>query len=554
MTSEPKKGSFLKLIKAVFPAYSPVIDHGSVLIEAAQNATAFNVMDEQQSSPTPPPTGLGSSGTSDRDTLCIHTLPVDRLARYRIFEAMANDSSIATMLDIHLTQAFSVDMATGLAFTLQAKDNKDADICKRLQNEVLKPINDNIFQWARATCIFGCNYVHVTAQEKVGIVGYEANYYTLPTNIREYEKCNEVCGFTSENLKKKDAGGNVELAPPWILIPLKLPNWVPSMSMEPIRIASKPFSLYDTIDQRVPVETQNYGVSLLAPCYESWCQVRQAMKSLQASRKNASHIDRFITVNTDGLDTGRAAEYINLITDQLRRDKEQSNRQATRSGIQSTVWNSILPVMGGSKGSISIDTQSVSPDIQHIEDIKFYFHRMCGAAGVEPSLVGFSDEISGGLGDGGFLRNSIQSALKAHLLRTAASKFIQRAIDIHTAFKYSKVWTEETRPYTLKFNSMSTAIANEEETAKETRANYATLVVTVLDAIEQSQLNKSEKFKTFVYENILEIEPQLTEKILSELKAAADKTEQQQQTMVESLTKTIDDSMLDMMIEKEGKN
>ncbi|MCG3884170.1 phage portal protein [Photobacterium leiognathi] len=535
-------------MKSIFPSFNPDLDQSrGVVIESNQSATQFTGVTEGQQTPDG---ALAAGGNTDRDTLYIKKLPESRLAKYRRFEEMAQDSTISTILDIHLTNAFSTDIKNGMAVTLQPKSEADAELCKKLQAEVLKPINDNILNWGRSTCIFGANYIRVHAKEKVGITAFEANYYTLPSNIREYHKCGQLAGFTSENLKKKDNSGNVELAEPWTLIPLKLPNWTPSTTKEPVRFGTTQFSLYETIEERIPEETQDYGVSLLEPCFESWCQVREGLSSLQASRKNASHIDRFVSVNTAGLDTGRAAEYINMITDQLRRDKEQANRKIAKSGVQPTVWNSVIPVMGD-KGSVTIDTQAVDPNIQHIEDIMFYFKRLCGAAGVEPSMVGFSDTLSGGLGDGGFLRTSIQSALKAHLLRSAAQKFIERAIDIHCAFKYGKVFTDDNRPYSLRFNSMSTAIAAEEETAKETRANYATLVATVLDAIEQGAMGKSETFKTYLYNNILELEPELTKKVLAELKAGAEQAEQA--AMTESVKSIIDDTVLDLIINSENK-
>ncbi|MEC6833042.1 hypothetical protein VXS06_14840 [Photobacterium toruni] len=536
------------LIRSIFPSYNPDLDRSrGAVFQSNHSATQFSGVNETQAAPDG---ALAKGGTSDRDTLKIKKLPDDRFAKYRIFEEMAQDSTISTMLDIHLTNAFSTDLKSGLSITLKPKNDTDVEICKTLQAEVLKPINDNLLNWGRPTCIFGVNYVRVHAKDKVGITAFESSYYTLPSNIREYHKCGQLSGFTSENLKQKNQSGEVELAEPWALIPLKLPNWTPNTTKEPVRFAATQFSLYEDIDERVSEETQDYGVSLLEPCYDSFVQLIDGLKSLNASRKNASHIDRFVSVNTSGLDTGRAAEYLNLITDQLRKDKEQANRQMAKIGVQPTVWNSVIPVMGD-KGSVTIDTQTVDPNIQHIEDIMFSFKRLCGAGGIEPSMVGFSDTLSGGLGDGGFLRTSIQSALKAHLLRAAVIKFVERAIDIHCAFKYQKVFTIESRPFDIHFNSMSTAIAQEEESAKETKANYATLVATVLDAVVSGSMGKSETFKTHLFNNLLDFEPELTKKILAELKAGA---AEDSDVMTESIKSFIDEKVLDLIINSENEN
>lgn len=503
------------IIKSVFPSYREEDkDNPQILLEVSQNAENWGVPN-----PTEETSGaIGSAGTAERDRLYLPKMPDCRKLKYTLFEEMASDSTISTILDIHVGHAFSTDLKTGKAITLEPISEEYNDYVKNLQAEVVDKIDDNIRNWGRTAATFGVNYVRVHTEQGEGITNWEWNYYTLPGNIREYERCGGLAGYTSEHLTTKEHRGEIELADPWALVSLKLPNFVPSHLKEPVRIEAEPFSLFDDLDTRLPIETQDYGVSLLENCYESWCRVMEGLDSLMCSRKNASHIDRLVSVATDNLDPVRAAEYLNLITEQLKKDKEQALRKMQKTGVVSTVWNSVIPVMAGSaKGGVNIDTHTIDPNISHIEDILFQFKRLCGAAGIEPSMVGFSDMLSGGLGDGGFLRTSIQAALKAHLLRTAAYKLVQRSIDIHTMFRDGKVWTPETRPYRIKFNSMSTAIALEEESAKESRANYAMIVTTLLEQIEQGAMGKSESFKTYTYNNMLEMDSELSAKIISEL-------------------------------------
>ena len=54
------------------------------------------------------------------------------------------------------------------------------------------------------------------------------------------------------------------------------------------------------------------------------------------------------------------------------------------------------------KGGIQIDTVQGTPDINGLEDVLFHVKRLGSAVGVAPSLLGFGDMLSGGLGDGGF--------------------------------------------------------------------------------------------------------------------------------------------------------
>lgn len=514
----PKKGGqFSALMKEVFRYFNEDdSDNPMIALGTENSGSSWELTSKDLPAKNGP---LGQAGESERDTVDMKTLPDDRKAKYRIFEQMAKDSLISTALDIHLAHAYSVDLKTGKAITLKIKEGREAeaDYVNRLQYEVVDPFNKNIMSWGRVMAKLGVCYIRPHAETGKGIVDWECNYYTLPSNIREYERAGQTVGFTSDNLKKKDSGGEIVLAEPWMLIPLKMPNWTPSVDKEPLHFSTKEFSLFDDGYHRIPVETQNYGVSLLENVYEPWCQIIEGLKSLMASRNNASHIDRFISVNTAGLDIANAAEYINLVTNQIKKDKEQAARKASKGGILPTVWNSIFPSMNDGKGGVTIDTQVISPDIQHIEDIMFNLKRFAGGIGIDPSMLGFSDMLAGGLGEGGFLRTSIHSALKALMLRRAADTAVQRSIDIHTAYRDGKVWPIEDRPYELVFNSMSTAIAIEENDANESKASYVSIVTSIIDMIENGSLSKSETYKNYVLTNQLNFSTEDAKKIIAEL-------------------------------------
>lgn len=65
--------------------------------------------------------------------------------------------------------------------------------------------------------------------------------------------------------------------------------------------------------------------------------------------------------------------------------------------------------------------------------------RLGGALGVDPSLLGFGDMLSGGLGDGGFFRVSVLAAVKANLIRAAIRDGLNQICQIHCAYRYGKV-------------------------------------------------------------------------------------------------------------------
>jgi hypothetical protein len=508
-------GSLKNLMKIAFPFFNEE-DNADAGISfesgAGYSATAFTEHDK-----TPNQSPLTTTGGKDGDNVAIMRMPKDRFAKYDILQEMAQDSTISAALNLHLSYALSTPTDGDMCMYLEPIDEKDTEYVKQLEREVVTPIARNAFNWGRIMAIYGVGYFRPYAEPGKGITHFECNYYTMPRQIREYERSGQLAGFTSENLKEHQDGAQVRLAEPWSLVSMKMPLHTPDLYEEPVNYGGEKYSLYSDAYTRTPMETQNYGTSILESAYESWTLLRQSIRSLSASRVNAAMIDRIITAEMEGLDSGRAAEYINGIAQQFQKDRDNIVKHANKSGVIPTVINRILPSLSPGKGGLNIDTFSIDPNIAHIEDIMFQLKRMAGTLGVDPSMLGFGDLLAGGLGEGGYFRTSIQAALIANLIRSAMSDAVHRSIDIHTIYKDGKVWTDANRPYRLKFHSVNTALALEEAQANESAANYATTLATVLDMIEQSAITQSPSLKSHFYTSVLKFDAEKSKVFISEL-------------------------------------
>lgn len=528
MSEQPNKG-FASALAEAFPFFK-IEDNqnSSVSYESGNGYSGSAFFDREHHGDKNKKTALSKDGKS---RLFLKKLPSDRFLRYAIYDEMSEDSTLDAAVNLHLSQALSVSNSDQRTVFLRAKDESMVEYVDQLNKELMGKINPHIYNWCFPMAQYGVNYVRPYAEQGKGITHFEMNHYTLAHQIREYERSGELCGFTAEFLKEKQDGTQVRLAEPWVLIPLKLPIWRPERNVEPKNYTGHRYSLYDDAFNRAPIETQNYGTSLLHSSYESWIQLRQSIAALGASRVNASLIDRMITVNTAGLDAAGAAEYINLVAGQMQQDRQEVVNQSRKQGFIPTVLNSILPLSNGDKGGVNIDTFTTDPNISHIEDIMFHLKRMSGTLGVDPSMLGFGDLLSGGMGDGGFFRTSIQSALRANQIRSAVTAFVRRAIDIHTSYRDGKFWPIGEEPFEICFNSINTAIAQEDAANKESKANFATMLATALDLIEQSPIGSSESMKNHLYTSVLELEPDLAKKAIAELAEKAAKNE----SMMESI-------------------
>lgn len=534
MAKTPVDGSskFVAVLKEAFPFFNADDDKDAgIAYESGSSYTGNPFVDSTAVEAENGNSALVTDGRKKSDRLYLKRLPKDRFLRYHIYKEMEEDSTMSAAAELHLSHALSTPSEGGLCVYLHPKDESHVDYVNTLNRELIEPIADQLMNWCYTMVVYGVGYVRPYVEAGRGITHFEANYYTLPHQIREYERSGQLAGFTSEYLKERQTGEQVRLAEPWALIPLKMPMYRPDMDVEPVNYSGQAYSLYSDAYGRKPIETQNYGTSLFQTSFESWSMLRQSIAALGASRVNASLIDRLITANTDGLDAARAAEYINMVATQLQQDRQEVVTKSQKTGILPTVMNTLIPVLGGAKGGLSIDTFTTDPNISHIEDIMFHLKRLAGTLGVDPSMLGFGDLLSGGLGEGGFFRTSIQSALRANQIRSAVTKFVKRAIDIHTIYRDGKVWRDEDAPFEICFNSINTAVALEERQAQESRANYASILATVLDMIENSPIGKSNELKTHLYTSVLELEPDLAQKAIAELAKSASEDE----SMMESL-------------------
>lgn len=422
---------------------------------------------------------------SSEEAHLVRQLPRERQTRYLALEIMAEDPTIDCAIKMHMAHALSARSDTGQVVSIESVTDDKDPIVNDLRNTLQARINRELNEWAYNAAVYGAHYVRVYGGQQKGITNIRSDYYTHPRFIKKFEKAGQLAGFTTTYQGTTGAHSRIRLMPPWAFVGFEIPQWKNASNTEPVNIGVAPVDLSsDDYATEAMVESQEYGSSLIKTAYQPWLDLLDAICSLNASRRNAARLERLIGVSTGRLDPEKAAKYLNLISSQILNTDREIATQSLRRGFVQTVINRIFP-MWGDKARMEVNTVQGTPDINGLEDVFFHVKRLGGALGVDPSMLGFGDFLSGGLGDGGFYRVSIMAALKANFLRQAIQNGVQRLCEIHVAYKHKKIFLPGQQPWRIVFNSVSTALEREEQENLESRTNIASGLAGIIATLDQ---------------------------------------------------------------------
>lgn len=444
----------------------------------------------------------------------LRRMPSNRLEQYEILRAMASDPTIDSAINMHLTHALSSKSDTGEIIEITG-DGAIADDLRQVFGDML---NENITKWAYTAAVFGFNPLRVYGKPGEGVSLVRSDYYTHPYFTRRFERAGQTVGWSSkwqQTYGGKKSRGIISMMEPWKYVDIRIPDQNTNISREPIRHAGDNFDIgNDNYMDEGFIEASDYGTSIIKTAYEPWMDLQEAILSLNMSRKKASNVERLIGVQVGKLNPQKAAQYLNTVNRQMAKTAEAQAQKSLKQGYVKTIWNHIIPIFGMGQGQMDISTLEGSPDIAHIEDIRFHINRLGGAVGIDPAMLGFGEMLSGGMGEGGFLRMSIQAALRAQQIRIAVSNMINNLFEIHIALKYDQVFLDDDKPWGIKFNSVSTAIAKEETEERERSSQFAMTVVQVMQMINPNmETVKMDEFQKWILTSLLKVDEDTAKEI-----------------------------------------
>lgn len=483
------------------------------------------------------------------------TLPRDRHQQYAIFAMMYCDGFVRNAIDIQLTEAFAPKTGGNSRLALHSNNLGPAHdyIIEGLQDKIIPMLDKQLPLASNIMATNGASYARIYGQRGAGVTALRCDFETLPYHMRRWERAGQVVGYTNDRQMAFHGDGKHLLMAPWAFAEFRTTGWIPRHDVEPFRVDALPPNLANDDLRQDPIyEAQNYGLTNLAGAYKHWLAITDGINAIRMSRAQSTKLDRFAKLHLGDLDINQGRELQQMLENVLTAQRNQADAQAVLYGAAPAINNTVIPVMEGGKGDVDFHMERMDPNITGLADIELAINMFCGNMGIEPSQIGFSSEMSGGLGEGGFMRTSIQTATRSHNLQTGMMDGFRRICQIDTAYRHNIAYPEGEEPYRLLFNTTNSALENERLDAEASSIDRSLALVTLLQTINPSIQFTDDILKPMFGEQ-LEFAPEHTKAIIDAITKKA--VEDDPSLLVDSATnQSVSEEMIRNIVEEKYYN
>lgn len=402
---------------------------------------------------------------------------------YNKWGTMLNDPICSSAVKLLVTAALGGHETNGQLVFIErnpnSKDKKTDDIVNEINQSVCDLINKIIYQVAFIGVGYGDAYARIYTN-KDGIVDVHVNELYHPSLIQPFEQGSRTIGYAIYLGEKYFERLDISQ-----LARLQMPRtqWVPQYGI--IEKSLKIAITENNIDN-LPILPAFAGGSFLYPAEDAYDKLSMSLVGLMGQRWMDSINEQIITANFNAMSVDQAERFSQSIIAMLERSKAIAEKTVAEGRPHLSKIRHLIPIfndkqvlslsdgMGnGRTGNISLD------------DILFYARLLAGALGVDLSMIGFADQLAGGLGEGGFFRTSAQIAENSRIIRTSLVDFINKIIDIHHLYKYGFVYNANNRPWQVNFYSTISALESERAKTKVDAMNSGLLLVQGMQGIKE---------------------------------------------------------------------
>jgi hypothetical protein len=429
------------------------------------------------------PTLQTSVSTFDADYVGVEMLlgNTDRPARSRVdiymkWHHMVQEGLMNTILRLHVQMALGGHETTGETVFIEAKPGATPAEKKMVDDlqELAKFFNKNAHQVCFNAAGYGDAFAMLYTRKREGL--YALNADIFPPMVQPYEVLGQTVTYVvTLGTKVTSRVSHMDM------VRMKMPRMGYLPQMRAVENAQRINLEARDPSQMVPLPAL-IGGSFLEAAESDFDNLEAALRGLVGQRIAGSIDETMIGANMSDMTVDQQESFMRSLENMLKTMKKRAE-DAVKTGRYSTSRHfHVMPTFNEKQLTqiSSFQGTSNSGAGTNIEDVMFHARKLAGTAGIDLSMVGFADQLTGGLGEGGFNRTSSQAAERSRIIRTAFTEFCNDVIDRHMIAKHGRTWSDADRPYAINFYGSIAALEAEKQASRERAINSSLMLVQMI--------------------------------------------------------------------------
>ena len=419
---------------------------------------------------------------------------------YTKWEQMLRFSPVAEGIGIHVTSALGGDTHNGQQIFItpaeRLRGEKGVSAKQQLDKlqKRIKPMETLINKYITKICSdgisFGDAYARIYGKKSKGVTDMLSNEFTHPPLLQAFEQGSKTVAFFA--LNPKNWTKTITKLSSMQMVRLKMPRIVNVPQFDLVETGLIVQMLEGDEPDDLPILPAMVGGSFLFAIEKAYDDVMLSLTTMNSQQVADAVNQMFLSLNMAGMPEAQREAYKRGLEGMLQ-DHEKFVKNALEGG--EGIWNTkyhvlptwdekqILNPVGDIKG------QRNSPI--NIETFMINVRLLMGGFGLDPSLVGWADMLSGGLGDGAAtLTYSSQVMRRSMWIRQSATEFVNHIMHLDWGYAYNEQFDPLDYPWQVEFSSSQSAAVTEENSNKQTQMNTSLLKIQVINSLKESNLSE----------------------------------------------------------------
>lgn len=414
-------------------------------------------------------------------------------SRQQLYDKWADmlaDPIISSGMRLHTTNTLGGHESKGqmvfVECAAQAKGNKQLEA---LVQELADDLTDTLNRIAPVLCFqayaFGDSYGRLFTEPGRGVVDIYTDELVYPPLVQPYERGNQTIGYlVATGSRFREKLSILQMAR------MKMPRLVVLPQDRIIEKAIRMTLRAERLEDMPPVPGLAGG-SFLDGSEGAYDKFSAAWAGLVGQRVQDSIDESLVGITMANTTKEQRTKMIAAI----RRMFETSNayiRQVVSEG--KPVFGRVFHFLPANQEKQLFEVKGAPSQGRSssltIDDVQMHARFLAGSLGLDLSMLGFADLMSGGLGEGGFFRVSAQSGERARMGRASLTECLNHILRVHVLLKKKIDLTGQPLPWTINYYSGISALETERAKTRADNMNSGALLLQILQQIKELGLDK----------------------------------------------------------------